>query len=162
MQLVRTYQAHSCEQTPCICSRSAGTSSANWCQTGFDGEDEAAYKVAREFVVNEKTEEYVTRPPDKSVSWAVQKLSANGCTYLESVEAQKVLDNDKWPGLPLDEPKFVKAEVIKKRSNGLKAHTFGWLCANPKIAKIIDLKSWKSQLEQPFIVLPACSERRQR
>ena len=122
---------------------------------GFDGEDETAYKIAREFVVNEKTKEYVTRPLDKSVSWAVQKLSANGCTYLESVEAQKVLDNDKWPGLPFNDPKFVKAEVIKKRRNGLKAHTFGWLCANPKIAKIIDLKSWKSQLEQPFIVLSA-------
>ncbi|MGB7249583.1 MAG: hypothetical protein WBC73_11635, partial [Phormidesmis sp.] len=121
----------------------------------FDGEDETAYKVARETVVDEKTEEYVTRPTDKSVSWAVQKLSANNCTYLESVEAQRILDSDAWPGLPLDNSKFVKAEVVKKRKQGLKAHTFGWLCKNPKIAKIIDLKSWESQLEQPFIVIPA-------
>ena len=121
----------------------------------FNSEDETAYKFAREAVVNERTDEYVTRPTDKSVSWAAQKLSANGCTYLESVEAQKILDADAWPGLPFNDPKFVKDEIVKKRKQGLKAHTFGWLCQNPKIAKLIDLKSWRSQLEQPFMVVSA-------
>ena len=121
----------------------------------FNSEDETAYKFAREAVVNERTDEYVTRHTDKSVSWAAQKLSANGCTYLESVEAQKILDADAWPGLPFNDPKFVKDEIVKKRKQGLKAHTFGWLCQNPKIAKLIDLKSWRSQLEQPFMVVSA-------
>ena len=60
-----------------------------------------------------------------------------------------------YPGLPLDDDEFVREEIIKGRGDRLRAHTFAWLCQNPKIAKIIDLQSWKSQLEQQFMILPA-------
>ena len=122
---------------------------------GFTNQESDRLVKSKEAVIDRRAEVYTKAPLDKSVSWAVQKLSASGCTYLESVEAQKILDNDAWPGLPFNDLEFVKTEVVKKRKQRLKAHTFGWLCDHPKIAKIIDLKSWKSQLEQPFIIASA-------
>ena len=120
----------------------------------FDQDDINAFKNAGEIVANRRTSEFVQAPIDKSVSWAIRVESAASSTRADRTAAKKILLNDSYPGLPFDDEEFVHDEIVKGRGDGLRAHSFAWLCQNPKIAKIIDLQSWKSQLEQQFVVLP--------
>ena len=123
--------------------------------SSFSDADKEAFENAGEVIVNRRTSEFVAAPTDKSVSWAIKVESSASSTRAQRTEAKKVLLNDSYPGLPFDDEEFVRDEIVKRRGDSLRAHSFAWLCQNPKIAKIIDLQSWKSQLEQQFIVLPA-------
>lgn len=121
-----------------------------------DGSSDTAgierYKQAKDAVASTEADEYASRTLERSVEWAIKTLCGNSAKYLEIVEAKKILDDDKWPGLPLNDPDFVKAEIVEHDRRNLKAHTFAWLCNHPKIARLLDLESWKAQLEQPFVI----------
>lgn len=119
-----------------------------------DGEKEA-FENAGEVIVSRRTSEFIAAPIDKSVSWAIKVESSASSTRSQRTEAKKVLLNDSYPGLPFDNEEFVRDELIKGRGDTLRAHSFAWLCQNPKIAKLIDLQSWKAQLEQQFMILPS-------
>ena len=121
----------------------------------FEKDDIVAFEKAGAVVVDRRTSEFVQAPIDKSVSWAIRVEGSASSTRSDRTAAKKILLNDSYPDLPLDDDEFVRKEIIKGRGNTLRAHAFAWLCRNPKIAKIIDLQSWKAQLEQQFMVLPA-------
>ena len=123
--------------------------------SAFSKDDKDSWENAGELITERKTDEFVEAECDQKVSWAIRVESSASSTRADRTKAKKILLDASYPGLPFDDQEFVREEIIKGRGDGLRAHTFAWLCQNPKIAKIIDLQSWKTQLEQQFIVLPA-------
>ena len=121
----------------------------------FDQADKDAFENAGELVVARRTGEFVQAELDQSVSWAIRVEGSASSTRTDRTKAKKILLDASYPGLPFDDDEFVRNEIIKGRGNLLRAHSFAWLCNHPKIAKIIDLQSWKTQIEQKFIILPA-------
>ena len=122
--------------------------------SAFSKADRDAFDDAGEIVVDRRTSEFAQAELDQSVSWAIRIEGSASSTRADRTKAKKILFDASYPGLPFDDEEFVKAEIIKGRGDGLRAHSFAWLCQNPKIAKIIDLQSWKAQLEQQFIIMP--------
>ena len=123
--------------------------------SAFSRADKEAFENAGDVVINRRTSEFVAAPTDKSVSWAIRVESSASSTRADRTSAKKILLNESYPGLPFDVDEFVRDEIVRGRGDGLRAHSFAWLCQNPKIAKIIDLQSWKAQLEQQFMIMPA-------
>ena len=123
--------------------------------SSFAKADQDAFDHAGEIVVMRRTVEFVAAELDQSVSWAMRVEGSASSSRADRTKAKKILLDASYPGLPFDNEEFVKDEIIKGRGDGLRAHSFAWLCNHPKIAKIIDLQSWKTQLEQQFIIMPA-------
>ena len=119
----------------------------------FDKAEKEVFEMARDAVRLKAAGHYVDAPLGKSVAWALRVNGAASSKHLDKVEAAKVLMEDAYPGLPLNDLEFVLEEVIGCRGDRIRSHTFSWLAQHPKIAKLIDLQSWKTQLEQKFIIM---------
>ena len=127
-------------------------------------EEDQLWETARETLLDKHGQESAEAEAYDSVSEAKKILQASSAGRLARVRAKKTLDQAAWPQLlvadadgkeveALNDFDFCREEIVRLRRRGIKAHTFAWLCQNPKIAQIIDLKSWKAQSEQDFIVL---------
>lgn len=73
----------------------------------------------------------------------------------ERARAAKFFLLENYPALPVNDAKFIKEEWITRRLSSVRAHGFGWLMRNQKIAKLLDLQSWEAQAGNVFLWLPS-------
>jgi hypothetical protein len=134
----------------------AGCSITQAESSGNHSQDEAdAYESACEAIRLADATAFAEMPADQSMAWSLKILSSSKATTEQRLKARKVLLTEDYPGLPFDDLEFVKKEVVQDKLSGIKAHTFCWMMKNPGIAQVLDLHSWKAQIEQQFLILPA-------